>query len=350
MLKAMLSGGFMYRNIHIIIQNEYDKRQKEIFDELMYRKNEVYSKIPKIEEIDNEIQFTGIKYTKMILQDANIADSLIKELHTKLERLKSEKTLLLNEFSYPSDYLEPRYNCSLCKDTGYISSNVQTEKCSCYKQKYINSLYNQSNLKLAMYENFTMFDESYYPDIVDEAKYGIRISPRRNILNIKKRAYEFIDNIASVDNKNLFFCGPTGVGKTFMINCIAAELLNRSRTVLYQTSSSLFNTINEHKIKSFRETEYEDSTYNNIFDVEVLIIDDLGTESPSAARYAELLNILNSRHDKNLQRPCKTIIASNMGVGELHEYYDERVASRIIGSFDLFKFAGEDIRVLKKNM
>ncbi len=346
----MLSGGFMYKNIHILIQKEYDKRQKEIYDEIMLRKNEVYSKIPKIEEIDNAIQFAGIKYTKMILQDANIADSLINELRHNLESLKSEKALLLNEFSYPSDFLEPKYNCMLCKDTGYVSSGIRTEKCSCYKQKYINNLYNQSNLKLALYENFSMFDENYYPDIVDEAKYGIRVSPRNNILKIKERACEFIDNIASPDDKNLFFCGPTGVGKTFMINCIAAELLNRSRTVLYQTSPSLFNTINEYKLKSFKETEYEDSTYDNIFDVEVLIIDDLGTESPSAARYAELLNILNSRHDKNLQRPCKTIIATNMGVSKLHEYYDERVASRIIGSFDLFKFAGEDIRVLKKNM
>lgn len=339
----------MYKNIHIEIQNEYEKRQKEIYDEMMLRKKEVYSKIPKIEEIDNEIQLTGIKYTKMILQDSNVADSLVNELRDKLESLKSEKVSLLNKFSYPSDYLEPKYNCNLCKDTGYVGDFANTEKCSCYKQKYINSLYNQSNLKLALYENFSMFNEKYYPDVVDEAKYGIRISPRKNILMIKERALDFIENITSPDNKNLFFSGPTGVGKTFMINCIAAELINRGRTVLYQTAPSLFNTINEYKLKSFKEAEYEDSTYENIFDVEVLIIDDLGTESPTAARYAELLNILNSRHDKNLQRPCKTIIATNMGVGKLHEYYDERVASRIIGSFDLFKFAGEDIRMLKKN-
>lgn len=339
----------MYKNIHILIQNEYEKRQKEIYDEIALRKKEVYSKIPKIEEIDNEIQFTGIKYTKMILQDANTANALVNELREKLESLKSEKTMLLNKFSYPSNYLEPKYNCNLCKDTGYVGDVGNTQKCSCYKQKYINNLYNQSNLKLALFENFSMFNEKYYPDVVDEEKYGIRISPRKNILMIKDRAFDFIENITSPDNKNLFFSGPTGVGKTFMINCIAAEIINRGRTVLYQTSPSLFNTINEHKLKNFKEIEYEDSTYDNIFDVEVLIIDDLGTESPTAARYAELLNILNSRYDKNLQRPCKTIIATNMGVGKLHEYYDERVASRIIGSFDLFKFAGEDIRMLKKN-
>lgn len=345
----MFFGGTMYKNIHLLIQNEYDKRQKEIYDELMIRKIEIYSKLPKIEEIDNEIQFTGIKYTKMILQDANVADSLINELRDKLDSLKSEKSLLLNEFSYPSDYLEPKYNCVSCKDTGYISSLIKTEKCTCYKQKYINNLYNQSNLKLALYENFSMFDQNCYPDVVNETKYGIKVSPRNNILKIKERVLNFIEDLALPDNKNLFFSGPTGVGKTFMINCIAAELLNRGKTVLYQTSPSLFTIINEYKMRNFKETHNEESSYDNIFDVEVLIIDDLGTESPSAARYAELLNILNSRQDKNLARPCKTIIATNMGVGKIHEYYDERVASRIIGSFDLFKFVGEDIRMIKKN-
>ncbi|WP_010246536.1 ATP-binding protein [Acetivibrio cellulolyticus] len=339
----------MYKNINVLIQNEYDKRQKDIYDELILRKEEIYSKIPRIEEIDNAIQFTGIKYTKMILQDAGVADSLVNELRDKLDNLKNEKALLLNEFSYPSDYLDPKYHCISCKDTGYISSLGKTEKCACYKQKYIDNLYNQSNLKLALYENFTKFDVSYYPDVVDEVRYGIRISPRNNISKIKERVANFVDNIDSPDNKNLFFSGPTGVGKTFMINCLAAELLNRGRTVLYQTAPSLFTIINEYKLKNFKETDYEDSSYDNIFEVEVLIIDDLGTESPSAARYAELLNILNSRQDKNLERPCKTIIATNMGVGKLNEYYDERVASRIIGSFDLFKFAGEDIRMLKKN-
>lgn len=339
----------MYKNIHILIQNEYDKIQKNSYDELMLRKAEVYSKIPKIEDIDTAIKQAGIKCTKQILQSSTETDSLVDELREKIESLKSEKALLLNKFSYPSNYLEPRYNCSLCKDTGYIDNFGKTEKCTCYKQKYINNLYNQSNLKIALYENFSMFNSNFYPDFIDEKKFGIKTSPRDNILRIKEKAISFIENVDSPDNKNLFFSGHTGIGKTFMINCIAAELLNRGRTVLYQTAPSLFTVINEFNLRNFKEPNFEDSSYDSLFDVEVLIIDDLGTESPSAARYAELLNILNARQEKDLSRPCKTIIATNMGVGKLSEYYDERVASRIIGSFDLFKFAGEDIRVLKKN-
>ena len=219
-----------------------------------------------------------------------------------------------------------------------------------HKQLYINHLFNQSNLKLLLEENFSSFNENFYPVEVNEPKYGIKISPRENILRIKNRVLNFIENIDKPEEKNIFFCGATGVGKSFMINCIASELLSKGRTVLYQTAPYLFKIINEYRLRSFKDDDgYEDSSYENIFNVDLLIIDDLGTESPSAARYAELLNILNTRQENNLVKACKTIISTNIGINKLHEYYDERVASRIIGGFDLFKFAGQDIRMLKKN-
>lgn len=84
------------------------------------------------------------------------------------------------------------------------------------------------------------------------------------------------------------------------------------------------------------------------FEVELLIIDDLGIEPSSPARYAELLTILNTRQINNLTRPCKTIISTNIGPKQLFEFYTERVVSRIVGYFDRLMFVGEDIRTLKK--
>jgi DNA replication protein DnaC len=200
-------------------------------------------------------------------------------------------------------------------------------------------------------ENFQTFDETCYPLEVNESKYGIKKSPREHILGIKEKCQKFTSNFCVPEEKNLFFCGPTGVGKTFMTNCIAAEILNSGRTVLYQPAPSLFEAISQYKQKAFRENEeFEDACYRNIFDVELLIIDDLGTETKSSARYAELLNILNVRQANNLLRPCKTIISTNMEPGDLYDEYTERVASRIIGSFAMFRFAGEDIRTLRKSI
>ncbi len=337
-------------NIYNAIKAEYDKRQKAAYDALEHRKSIVYEKIPRVREIDEEIRSLGLKYNKKILMTSGSKNLLISDFDFRINSLKEEKIQLLKQAGFPEDYLEPVYQCSQCKDTGFIRTEKGDIKCSCYKQQLINLLYSQSNLKLADIENFSNFNENYYPDVVDEQKYGIKKSPRRHILGIKEDCLKFIENFKLPETKNLFFCGPAGVGKTFMANCIAVELLNRGVTVLYQPAPILFNTINEYKLRSFKDDAYQETGYKSIYDVELLIIDDLGTESPSAARYADFLTLLSTRQSNNLSKPCKTIISTNIDIKKMYEYYDERIVSRIIGYFDIYKFAGEDIRKLKTLM
>ncbi|MCX7922781.1 MAG: ATP-binding protein [Clostridia bacterium] len=338
----------MSGSIHNLIKNEYEKRQRLVYENLVSRKEEVYSKIPRVQEIDDQIHIIGIKYNKMILFQNAPADAVVSELSLKINELRQEKDILLINHGYSPDYLEASYSCSECKDTGYKEASIGFEKCTCYKQQLINLLYKHSNIKLADLENFSTFDDSYYPNTIDEKKYGFKLSPRENILRIKERCLSFVENFHSPEEKNLFFSGRTGVGKTFISNCIAIELLNRGRTVLYQTASTLFESINEHKKNLYKEDNLDSPIYKNILEADLLIIDDLGTESPSAARYAELLTIINTRSANNLVKPCKTIISTNISVKMLHQYYDERIVSRIIGCFDMFAFIGEDIRSIKK--
>ncbi len=336
------------QNIHGKIKSEYERRQKSALDKLEARKAEIYSKIPRLYEVDSHIRHTGIKHNRLILQAVDQAGAILDSLLDEIDSLRREKAELLADFGYPADYLEMTFECPQCKDSGFIQGKDGSEKCSCYKQQLINILYRESNLQLSRNENFSSFDPNLFPDITDESRYGIKTSPRENILGIRERCLQFIDRIDSPAEKNLFFSGPAGVGKTFMSNCIALEVMNKGYTVLYQTAPVLFNTINQFRMKSSRDDEFEDMSYRSIFDVDLLIVDDLGTEPPSAARYAELLNILNTRHSNNLSRPCKLIISSNLGIKNLYEYYTERVASRVVGNFDMYRFAGEDIRTVKK--
>lgn len=338
----------MNPDVHNTIKIEYEKRQKLAHDSLMQRRSEVYAKIPEIEKIENEIKHIGIKYNKMILLGAATSVEAASELEIRIEDLKKQKQELLVSRGYIPGFLEISYQCPKCNDTGFIEGGKGSVRCSCYSQLLINQLFRQSNLKLIDNENFSTFNEKFYPDVINESVYGIKKSPYENINIIKEKCIQFVENFTWPEEKNLFFFGPTGVGKTFMANCIAAEILNQGRTVLYQTAPLLFDTIGSYKIKNFKDEDFEDAGYKNIFEVELLIIDDLGTESQSSARYAELLNILNTRQLNNLTNPRKTIISTNIAPGQLHEYYTERVASRIIGSFALFKFAGEDIRKLKR--
>ncbi len=341
----------MRRNVHETIKIEYEKRQKAAFDDLQLRKREAFARIPRLEEIEKELMLIGVRYNKQILLSGGKSEEELKRLAERIDSLKAERQRLLKDAGFPDDFLEMNYRCPGCRDTGYIVSDSGiSERCSCYKQLYYSILFMDSNLKQAESENFDTFDENYYPDIADREKYGLEISPRENIRCIKESCLKFIENFNSPQQKNLFFSGPAGVGKTFMANCIAMELIKRGATVLYLMAPSLFNIINEHRFKSYRDGDFEDNGYSSIFDVELLIIDDLGTEPPSSARYAELLNILNTRQMNNLLRPCKTIIVSNTEIKNLKKYYDERIVSRIIGSFDIFKFIGDDIRALKRRM
>ena len=338
----------MSRIIFSIINNEYEKLRQQSFDNLFASQNEIYLKIPRILEIDNEIKHIGVKYNKKILF-GNKSGDFVDELLNAINALRLEKETLLVKSGYSKSYLEPKFKCSLCKDTGYIQNPDGTEKCFCFKQQFIDHIYKHSNLKLTETENFSSFDENFYPDKVDESRYGLKVSPRENILNIKNICSQFIENFDSLDTKNLFFSGPTGVGKTFMSNCIAREIITRGKTVLYQTAPLLFNTINEFKARAFSNDGYEDTCYKSIFETELLIIDDLGTESQTSSRYAELLNILNTRHMNNLTKSCKTIISTNIYAKQLNSYYTERVMSRIAGHFEMLMFVGQDIRNVKIN-
>lgn len=336
----------MASNIHGIIKNEYERRQKEARDKLDIRRDEVYSKIPRIPDIEMQIRMSSIKHNKLILSGCMDEESK-RSYFEEIYGLSKEKEMLLKSEGYPADYLSERYICSMCSDTG-LSGGKGPETCSCYKQLLIDAVYKSSNLQITKVENFSAFDERFYPDTADEKSYGIKISPRQNILMIKDACIKFIEGLANPETKNLFFTGKTGAGKTFMSNCVAAEILSKGYTVLYQTAPMMFAAINEYRFKASKSDDvYTDLAYKSIFDTNLLIIDDLGTEPQSAARYTEFLNILNMRYMDNLKRPCKTIISTNLGVRSLYEYYTERVASRIISGFDMYRFAGNDIRVQK---
>lgn len=340
----------MNRDIHNIISREYESRQKLSAEMLEQRKTETYAKIPRLLEIDNQINHLGIKYNKLILTSSGNKNDILAELDENIALLSKEKAELLKKNGISSEFLKPKYQCAKCCDTGYINASGGSERCSCYKQQIISHLFSKSNISLSGAECFDNFNDDLYPDEIDAAKYGIIISPRENINIIKNACRQFIGNIDDPNRKNLFFSGRTGVGKTFLSFCIGRELINQGRTVLYLTAPMLFDIITEYKIKAFKEDTYNDDRYQSIFSVELLIIDDLGTEPLSDARYAELLNILNIRQARDAVSACKTIISTNMGPKKLFELYSERIASRINGLFDRHLLAGRDIRSMSSRI
>lgn len=188
---------------------EYEQKKLNAELDLQKRKDDLYKKLPELQKIEDELNKLAFETAKNLLKNNS---SLLSDFNSKIEDLKRKKLSILNNANISIDYLKPFYSCSLCNDTGYVvKDNYKTEMCSCLKQKLLNISFNKSNMSNLDKENFSTFNENYYSDDVDVARYKFNISPRRNILNIKQKCVEFIDNFDNPDTKNLLFSGNIGL-------------------------------------------------------------------------------------------------------------------------------------------
>ena len=190
---------------------DYEKKKLQAEIDCEKRKEQLYKNVPKLGEIEDELNNFAINMTKNILKNGD--SSLEKnELEKRITNLKMEKAKILSELHLPSDYLKPHYECKICNDTGYITdSNYKTTLCSCLKQKLFDYAFNKSNMSNLDKENFSTFNPNIFSDEVDVAKYRFNISPRKNILNIKDKCIEFIENFDNPNYKNLLFTGYAGL-------------------------------------------------------------------------------------------------------------------------------------------
>ena len=131
-----------------------------------------------------------------------------------------------------------------------------------------------------------------------------------------------------------------------MTNCIANELLNNGKTVLYQTAPVLLETIIDNKFNKYK-TANTNNFYNQVLEADLLIIDDLGTECINSMKLSELFTILNTRSLNLNNKVTKTIISTNLSIEKIFNIYEERIGSRIAGFYDIYYFFGEDLRVKK---
>lgn len=298
---------------------------------------EIYGKFPEIKKLDQDIKKYGLKITKSVID--NIPKEEIEVLENKINSLIEEKNTLLERNSIPKDFVELKYNCKFCKDTGFLDNG---EKCNCLKQKILNESYRMSNIdKILKEENFDNFKFNVFSS---RQIPGYEKSPRENIKEIFYNASTFIFNFnkdrQDVKN-NLLFMGDTGLGKTYMCSCIAREILNLGYTVIYQTAFNLMEVIEKYKFKTSSFSSIDEENYNNLFNADLLIIDDLGTELINSFTVPELFNIINSR----LNAKKKMIISTNLDIGKIGEIYTDRILSRIMGNFQIYEFYGTDLRL-----
>ncbi|WP_422723676.1 ATP-binding protein [Inediibacterium massiliense] len=316
------------------ILREYEKIRDEEHKKLEQRKKEVYTKIPKIKEIDDEISKTGILVARAILENPTNYHQAVEKIHEKMEFLKQEKAILLTENNIPIQYFDMNYTCTHCKDTGFGDNG---KKCSCFKQKLINQAYQMSNLKnILEKENFQSFDIDLFSN---EPFENHELTPKQNMLQLLNICEGFVINFDMASHENLLFYGTTGLGKTFLCNCIAKALLDKGKIVVYQTAFKILEILENYKFNKDKSANIKES-YDLLFDCDLLIIDDLGTELTNTFTNTEFFNIINSR----LIQDKKIIISTNLSPMEIANTYSDRVFSRIFGKFTILHFYGRDLR------
>lgn len=313
------------------IMRSYQQQQLEDARIVADRREELYRKVPVLEDLDSQISDCSLKAARDTL---NGDQDALKVLHNRIHELHNMRLKSMKAAGFPEDYLTPPYKCPDCQDTGYINGR----RCHCFTQKAIDLLYTQSNLADRLeQENFSTFRLDYYSkDNIDpdsgQSSYDIAVRALH-------KCRHFADAFQS-EGGNLLLLGTPGIGKTFLSNCIAKAVMDQGCSVIYFTS---FQLIDIFEKSTFGKDDEAKQDYDNIFSCDLLIIDDLGTEVNNSFTNSKLFECINER----LLRNKSTVISTNLTPGQLSDIYSERIYSRLINSYQFIGLYGDNIRFRK---
>jgi DNA replication protein DnaC len=305
------------------IKRKYDQKQLASARLASERLEYINTHVDGYKELTDTIVSVSMERAKRALEGDK---SALEDLSSLIQSLSDQRDAVLMGAGYPKDYLEKVYECPDCKDTGYIGN----EKCHCLKQEINNLLYEQSNINEVLKNvDFSMISDKYYSG--------------EDLIHFKDSydmAVRFVNDFKK-DYQNLIFYGTVGTGKSLLSACIAKELLAKGYSVIYFSAISLMEELSkqtfDYKNKSFSEG-------NSLYESDLLIIDDLGTEMNNNFTISSLFSLLNER----AIRKKAVVISTNLTYEDLRDRYTDRIFSRLTGGYNFCRMSGPDIRIAKK--
>lgn len=315
---------------------EMERRHEAREKILTERRQEVYTRIPRIRHIDDTLRGTAASVLRAALESGDDPTAAIERLRDQNLALQRERTRLLLEAGLPADFLDDKPECTVCSDAGYVGA----EPCQCLKARYAKRLTEQLSTILPIADqNFESFQLDFYPDTQD-ARLGI--SPRENMEFNLHTCKQYAERF-SLQSPNLLLFGSAGLGKTFLSTCIAKTVSESGFSVAYDTAIHVLGCYEAVKFGGI-DAEQSQRTIRKFEQADLLILDDLGTELSTAFTTSVFYSLINTR--LMTRRPM--IINTNLQPNELEKRYSAAVASRLLGEFTHLRFFGEDIRQLKR--
>lgn len=307
------------------IQEILSERRFRAEKEALEKQREVLEKVSGYADLDEKLRTLSIS----VMEKAHAGDAeAIRALRPAIKKIREEKRVLLERAGYSPEDLEAHYSCTLCRDSGIFEG----KKCRCFMKLQGEILYKQSKMgEILERENFSRFQLERFDNTERKAQTGNK-TVREYMKDIRDYFYGYCQNYPE-NQGNFIFTGGTGTGKTFFLHCIAKALLDRGVSVLYFTAEGLFN----HFSRLMREG-IEDEF---VEEVDVLLLDDLGTEFLNSFTASRFFNLLNQR----ILTRKTMMISTNLNFKDLRELYSDRVVSRMMSDYEIIPLYGRDLRL-----
>lgn len=298
------------------------------------RRMEACAKSPEIARLLDVRQKLFYSSMRNAFSSPEKAKQISNAMKLEMENINKNLRIILQKNGLPEDYLQPVYRCPLCKDTGYVGEPVH-EPCVCLKRAMLNKLYQNEGLQGLEYQNFKTFDENIFPDTPIEGK---KLSQRAYIQRYRAFCEEYANSFKPGEGKGLLLCGRSGLGKTFLMNCVAQRVLELGYSVVVISAYKLVELMRSYQFDGRGAEQVQD-----ILTCDLLAIDDLGSEPMlRGVTLSAIYHIVNERNNANRA----IVVTTNCSSDLLYEKYDDRIAARLTApsKMSVIEFMGVDVR------
>lgn len=310
------------------IFDQYDRKRSAAEARASAEHERIREILPELAVLEDERRLLYADLIGAALMNPSARKKIEAEIHGYDEKI----TALLLRNGIRS--LEPDYECSLCQDSGYIEENGEKVFCPCLLERIYSEVFGARTIG-SLKGSFGKFDEKIFSE---QAVNNQENSPRKQISLVRRYTENYINAYPAVRVPNMLLIGKAGLGKTFLMECMARSLYSKkTRNILFISAFALFGAFHKHRLGEMDDLDL-------IYDADIIFLDDLGSEPLTQNVTKEyFLQLL----EKRLASGKPIIIATNLDEAEIRNRYNDRIASRLFSeeTTTKFFFYGQDLRL-----